>query len=226
MLLAELSRCRPSHDRRSVFAFRFAFASLKLRRTRFVQGLRAAAPRVAPWRSVVRAVGLEPTRRCHRGILSPLRLPVPPRPPCSGSGRYLARLSGEGKWDKSGQNGCAFKDLAESLRRTARKALTTGTQAIASIPSRATALGNLNRVGLPRSDVRFAAFWRLLAPCSTRAQQCRAAGAWACADRLRRDDGHRKSRLRRPCQIQSLRLQAARDRTQEASPTGRPNCRD
>ena len=29
---------------------------------------------------VVRAVGLEPTRRCHRGILSPLRLPVPPRP--------------------------------------------------------------------------------------------------------------------------------------------------
>jgi hypothetical protein len=25
-------------------------------------------------------VGLEPTRRCHRGILSPLRLPVPPRP--------------------------------------------------------------------------------------------------------------------------------------------------
>ena len=31
-------------------------------------------------RSLVRAVGLEPTRRCHRGILSPLRLPVPPRP--------------------------------------------------------------------------------------------------------------------------------------------------
>src|SRR3984885_15689768 len=30
--------------------------------------------------SLVRAVGLEPTRRCHRGILSPLRLPVPPRP--------------------------------------------------------------------------------------------------------------------------------------------------
>jgi hypothetical protein len=29
---------------------------------------------------LVRAVGLEPTRRCHRGILSPLRLPVPPRP--------------------------------------------------------------------------------------------------------------------------------------------------
>ena len=29
---------------------------------------------------MVRAVGLEPTRRCHRGILSPLRLPVPPRP--------------------------------------------------------------------------------------------------------------------------------------------------
>ena len=28
----------------------------------------------------MRAVGLEPTRRCHRGILSPLRLPVPPRP--------------------------------------------------------------------------------------------------------------------------------------------------
>jgi hypothetical protein len=31
-------------------------------------------------RHVVRAVGVEPTRRCHRGILSPLRLPVPPRP--------------------------------------------------------------------------------------------------------------------------------------------------
>ena len=31
-------------------------------------------------RRLVRAVGLEPTRRCHRGILSPLRLPVPPRP--------------------------------------------------------------------------------------------------------------------------------------------------
>jgi hypothetical protein len=31
--------------------------------------------------NMVRAVGLEPTRRCHRGILSPLRLPVPPRPP-------------------------------------------------------------------------------------------------------------------------------------------------
>src|SRR5438477_11937256 len=29
---------------------------------------------------LVRAVGVEPTRRCHRGILSPLRLPVPPRP--------------------------------------------------------------------------------------------------------------------------------------------------
>src|SRR5665213_1998165 len=29
---------------------------------------------------LVRAVGLEPTRRYHRGILSPLRLPVPPRP--------------------------------------------------------------------------------------------------------------------------------------------------
>src|ERR1700689_302914 len=32
------------------------------------------------FRAMVRAVGLEPTRRCHRGILSPLRLPVPPRP--------------------------------------------------------------------------------------------------------------------------------------------------
>jgi hypothetical protein len=31
-------------------------------------------------RALVRAVGLEPTRCCHRGILSPLRLPVPPRP--------------------------------------------------------------------------------------------------------------------------------------------------
>ena len=31
-------------------------------------------------RRLVRAVGLEPTRRCHRGILSPLRLPIPPRP--------------------------------------------------------------------------------------------------------------------------------------------------
>src|SRR4051812_26710398 len=31
-------------------------------------------------RRLVRAVGIEPTRRCHRGILSPLRLPVPPRP--------------------------------------------------------------------------------------------------------------------------------------------------
>ena len=29
---------------------------------------------------LVRAAGLEPARRCHRGILSPLRLPVPPRP--------------------------------------------------------------------------------------------------------------------------------------------------
>jgi hypothetical protein len=35
---------------------------------------------VPAWERLVRAVGLEPTRRCHRGILSPLRLPVPPRP--------------------------------------------------------------------------------------------------------------------------------------------------
>tara|TARA_A100000164_G_scaffold239254_1_gene212581 strand:- start:1072 stop:1206 length:135 start_codon:yes stop_codon:yes gene_type:complete len=25
-------------------------------------------------------VGLEPTRCCHRGILNPLRLPIPPHP--------------------------------------------------------------------------------------------------------------------------------------------------
>ena len=29
---------------------------------------------------VVRMVGLEPTRCCHRGILNPLRLPIPPHP--------------------------------------------------------------------------------------------------------------------------------------------------
>ena len=28
---------------------------------------------------VVPAIGLEPIRCCHRGILSPLRLPIPPR---------------------------------------------------------------------------------------------------------------------------------------------------
>src|SRR6478735_12083624 len=43
---------------------------------------------------VVRAVGLEPTRRCHRGILSPLRLPVPPRPLWSRDQR-LSAFSGE-----------------------------------------------------------------------------------------------------------------------------------
>ena len=31
---------------------------------------------------LVRAAGLEPARRYHRGILSPLRLPIPPRPRC------------------------------------------------------------------------------------------------------------------------------------------------
>src|SRR5260221_10169482 len=43
---------------------------------------------------LVRAVGLEPTRRCHRGILSPLRLPVPPRPLWSRDQR-LSAFSGE-----------------------------------------------------------------------------------------------------------------------------------
>src|ERR1700716_764340 len=41
---------------------------------------RARAECSAGLGQLVRAVGLEPTRRCHRGILSPLRLPVPPRP--------------------------------------------------------------------------------------------------------------------------------------------------
>src|SRR3981189_1914914 len=43
---------------------------------------------------VVRAVGLEPTRRCHRGILSPLRLPVPPRPLWSPN-QILSAFSGQ-----------------------------------------------------------------------------------------------------------------------------------
>ena len=43
---------------------------------------------------LVRAVGLEPTRRCHRGILSPLRLPVPPRPLWS-SDQILSAFPGE-----------------------------------------------------------------------------------------------------------------------------------
>src|ERR1700745_2269888 len=58
-----------------------------------------AAALLARERRLVRAVGLEPTRRCHRGILSPLRLPVPPRPHLPGAGRYLARLAAQGKWD-------------------------------------------------------------------------------------------------------------------------------
>src|SRR6267154_4842339 len=45
-------------------------------------------------RPLVRAVGLEPTRRCHRGILSPLRLPVPPRPLWS-SDQILSAFHGE-----------------------------------------------------------------------------------------------------------------------------------
>ena len=44
--------------------------------------------------NLVRAVGLEPTRRCHRGILSPLRLPVPPRPLWSPDQR-LSAFSGQ-----------------------------------------------------------------------------------------------------------------------------------
>ena len=44
--------------------------------------------------AVVRAVGVEPTRRCHRGILSPLRLPVPPRPLYSGD-QVLSAFTGE-----------------------------------------------------------------------------------------------------------------------------------
>ena len=43
---------------------------------------------------LVRAVGVEPTRRCHRGILSPLRLPVPPRPLYSGD-QLLSAFIGE-----------------------------------------------------------------------------------------------------------------------------------
>jgi hypothetical protein len=45
-----------------------------------VRACRRSLMKTSFGRSVVRAVGLEPTRRCHRGILSPLRLPVPPRP--------------------------------------------------------------------------------------------------------------------------------------------------
>jgi hypothetical protein len=44
--------------------------------------------------TLVRAVGVEPTRRCHRGILSPLRLPVPPRPLWSPD-QGLSAFSGE-----------------------------------------------------------------------------------------------------------------------------------
>ena len=76
-----------------------ALAELKLRRSastlRAPRGLPSRSSRTQPAfacrlrrgslhslreRRLVRAVGLEPTRRCHRGILSPLRLPVPPRP--------------------------------------------------------------------------------------------------------------------------------------------------
>jgi hypothetical protein len=55
---------------------------------------RGCATRSPFGRSVVRAVGVEPTRRCHRGILSPLRLPVPPRPLYSGD-QVLSAFTGE-----------------------------------------------------------------------------------------------------------------------------------
>src|SRR3954452_8344676 len=104
---------------------------------------------------LVRAVVLEPTRRCHRGILSPLRLPVPPRPHAAGSGGYLARLARQGKWDIPLGNDSDLSGLARPFDDRP-EACSNAYAAKASIPSRRAALGNLNRVGLPRSDVRFA----------------------------------------------------------------------
>src|ERR1700722_10547681 len=84
-------------------------------------------------RDLVRAVGLEPTRRCHRGILSPLRLPVPPRPLWSPD-QILSAFSGP-------------MELARAFER-APSLSERGRQGKASMRTPVPALGNLNIVGL------------------------------------------------------------------------------
>ena len=162
---------------------------------------------------LVRAVGLEPTRRCHRGILSPLRLPVPPRPLWSRDQILSAFPSACG-------NGVGLqraKSLAILLKRA------RGAKGKASIPTPAAALGILNIVGLRKSHDRFARLSRRL--------RCAAAAAMALlalghrARRLRRHERQHEHGVCRSRQIRSLRLQAARDRAQGARRPAPRSCR-
>lgn len=65
---------------------------------------------------VVRAVGLEPTRRCHRGILSPLRLPVSPRPRAGFVEAFICRVKCEG-WNGKAER-CLYCDATPGIGMT------------------------------------------------------------------------------------------------------------
>ena len=113
-------------------------------------------PRFGRLTVLVRAVGVEPTRRCHRGILSPLRLPVPTRPLWSRD-QLLSAFPSAMELGRTERNAvpCFSAGAAKmsAVWRQDHASIQYFGQACsrkASIRSRVAALRNRKIVGLPR----------------------------------------------------------------------------
>ena len=128
-------------------------------------------------------MGLEPTRRCHRGILSPLRLPVLPRPLWPRD-QILSAISGRVELPRRRLARLILKGV-----RGARQSLNANTSLCFTQPQCCRFI---------RWHDRFAR------PSPAAAARCRIGGV-ACARhgpfRLRRDGRRHGQRVRRSCQI-------------------------